>query len=369
MGSAMDDAVRVGIIGCGKIADVHLEVITTSPVARLVGVYDRDRRMANQAAQRFGVPAFDSLERWYAEARPEVVYITTLPTSHSELATQALVRGCHVYVEKPFAMSFQEAKRVLDLAREMKKIVVCGYNALYCRVMERARQQIQSGQIGGRPFLIESYYAYPTEGTEYVRAMTGQPDHWVLSLPGGHIQNVISHALAPIAEWMEGESPRVEVVAYSSWRYHNEGSRTAPTELRAICYDGYNVTGMVVVSSRLAPPHFMAVNYRGANGDLWLDLSAQSLFVREAKPHKSYLNYVLPNWRRGNQLRREAWLNLWELIRGRNHVRSGLICLTERFYHAVRANRPSPTPDELILREMAMLDQIVEAIQSLSRGS
>jgi len=98
MGSAMDDAVRVGIIGCGKIADVHLEVITTSPVARLVGVYDRDRRMANQAAQRFGVPAFDSLDRLYAEARPEVVHITTLPTSHSELATQALVRGCHVYV-------------------------------------------------------------------------------------------------------------------------------------------------------------------------------------------------------------------------------------------------------------------------------
>src|SRR6478752_6669241 len=81
-------SLKVAIVGCGKIADGQFEEIAKMPdLARVVAVCDREGLMAEQMSMRYGIPAFyDDFARLLRVERPDVVHITTPPSSHLPLA-------------------------------------------------------------------------------------------------------------------------------------------------------------------------------------------------------------------------------------------------------------------------------------------
>ncbi|MFN7983317.1 MAG: Gfo/Idh/MocA family oxidoreductase [Vicinamibacterales bacterium] len=71
---------RIGLVGCGQIADAHLGELGKIPAADIVATCDSYRDLAEQAAARFNVPAyFDSMDEMFRQTRPDVVHITTPP--------------------------------------------------------------------------------------------------------------------------------------------------------------------------------------------------------------------------------------------------------------------------------------------------
>src|SRR4051794_27140229 len=115
---------KVALVGCGQIADAHLQEIRKTGVADAVAVCDRHIDLARQAAARYGVTGvFDDLDRMLEVTRPDVLHITTPPQTHCPLATRAMAAGAHVYVEKPFTLDAAEADRVLDAARAHRRLV------------------------------------------------------------------------------------------------------------------------------------------------------------------------------------------------------------------------------------------------------
>lgn len=94
-------SIKVAIVGCGKIAEAHAEVIRSfARAARLVATCDKELLMAKQLAERFGTKSFyDDLSTMLKEEHPDVVHITTPPQSHYELAKTCLEAGRHVFVE------------------------------------------------------------------------------------------------------------------------------------------------------------------------------------------------------------------------------------------------------------------------------
>ena len=102
---------KVAIVGCGKIADAHAEQIQRIAGCQIVGVCDREPLMARQLYERFPVARyFADLDELLHETRPDVVHVTTPPQSHAGVARACLERGCHVYVEKPFALTEKDAR-------------------------------------------------------------------------------------------------------------------------------------------------------------------------------------------------------------------------------------------------------------------
>ena len=94
--------IKVGIIGCGKIADMHANAIQKIPHAQIVGVCDTEELMAKQMHERFNVSRyFSDVQQLVREAQPDVIHITTPPQSHYALGRICLEAGCHVYIEKP----------------------------------------------------------------------------------------------------------------------------------------------------------------------------------------------------------------------------------------------------------------------------
>src|SRR5271156_4808186 len=112
---------RIALVGCGQIADAHVQEIRKISCAEPVAVCDRHRDLAQQLAARFEVPqSFDNFEQMLEQSRPDVLHVTTPPQLHAAMACQALERGIHVYIEKPFTVTVAETERVLQLARTTK---------------------------------------------------------------------------------------------------------------------------------------------------------------------------------------------------------------------------------------------------------
>lgn len=363
MKKVMDKPVTVGLVGCGKISDIHLEVMASSPLARLVGVCDRELLMARQAGRRFHVPSFESAEEMLAAVKPEAVHITTPPQSHMALATLALDSGCHIYVEKPFALNIEEGKTILAKAAECRRLVVAGYNALFSRAMNRAREMIRGNALGGPPFLIESWYAYNIENEDYARALLNNAEHWVRALPGGLVQNVISHALAPVAEWLGLDHLAVNCLTFQSPILQRIHERDICDEVRLAVYDGQSVSGIVIFSSQLKPPYSAGVRYYGDMANILIDQGSQTVILEQGRNYKSYLNYVFAPWAKAREYARAARVNLKELLLNRSSANFGMRYLAEEFYRAIRGTRPSPTPPDLILREMRIMDEIIATMR------
>ena len=95
---------RIGIVGCGKIADGHAEVIRHLPNAELRSVCDREPVIAEQLAVRYGVAKwYSDLGQMLETERLDVLHITTPPDAHLPITRQAIAAGCHVFLEKPIA--------------------------------------------------------------------------------------------------------------------------------------------------------------------------------------------------------------------------------------------------------------------------
>ncbi len=120
---------KIAIVGCGKIADAHASQIQRINGCEIVGVCDREPLMARQLSERFGVKRyFGEVSELLSEVRPDVVHITTSPESHFNLAKLCLEWGCHVYVEKPFTLFEEDARKLIALANEKELKVTAGPN-------------------------------------------------------------------------------------------------------------------------------------------------------------------------------------------------------------------------------------------------
>ena len=119
-----EKTVRVGIIGCGGIANrKHLPSLTAIPGVEAVGFYDLRPENARASAEQFGTDArvYDSYQQLLADDRIDVVHICTPNGMHAPIAIDALDAGKHVMCEKPMATSAADAEKMCESAKRIGK--------------------------------------------------------------------------------------------------------------------------------------------------------------------------------------------------------------------------------------------------------
>jgi len=142
--------IRVGIIGLGGVAErIHLPACRKVSGIELAGAAEpvRETREA-MAAKHQLAHVFESAEELLAAAKPEVVLIASPPDSHHALCRLALERGAHVFCEKPFMRSLQEADDVIALARRQRRLVAVNNQYRYMAVYRRTRERLAAGDFG-----------------------------------------------------------------------------------------------------------------------------------------------------------------------------------------------------------------------------
>ena len=354
---------KAAIIGCGKIADSHASQILRIPGAEIVAVCDREPLMARQLMDRFPVQrGFSDVEELLQEGRPDVVHVTTPPQSHFTVAKTCLDRGCHVYVEKPFTLDEEEAQQLIDCANKKGLKITAGHDNQFTHAARRMRNLVRNGYLGAGPIHMESYYCYEFGTTAYARALLGDKQHWVRRLPGGLLQNVISHGIARLAEFLTGESLEVIAYGFTSPTLKSLGETEIIDELRVILCEHQCVTAYFTFSSQMRPALHEFRIYGEKNG-LLLDHDQETLIRLRGKRLPSYAEKFVPPFGIARQQLGNVLTNLRTFLRSDFHMKSGMKYLIESFYKSILENTPGPIRQEEILLTVRIMDQIFAQLQ------
>jgi predicted dehydrogenase len=358
---------RVAIVGCGRIADSHASQIRRIKEAEIVGVCDREELMAKQFCQRFRVKRYftevgDLLEGVHAD----VVHITTPPQSHFEIAMQCLEQGCHAYVEKPFTLTTREAEELIECARGKSLKLTAGHDDQFRHAARRLRSLVQSGYLGGAPVHMESHYGYEIGSGGYTQGLLGDKDHWVRRLPGQLLQNIISHGIARIAEFLPSDSVQVLAHGFVSSALGRMGEDEIVDELRVMMSDVvHGTTAYFTFSSQMRPSLHQFRIYGPRNG-LQLDQDTETLVRLPGTRYKSYGEQFLSPVLLGGQYIANASRNVRSFLANDFHAKSGMKYLIESFYRSITEDTPLPIPYREILVTSRIMDSIFEQLRASS---
>jgi len=352
---------RIALIGCGQIADAHLQELRRTPGASVVAVCDRHMDLARQAATRFGVGmAFDHVARMLDAARPDVVHVTTPPHTHRSLVLQCLAAGTHVYVEKPFTVHTAEAEEVVAAADARGLRVCLGHDQLFDPAWQACRQRVSSGDVG-EVVHVEAVQGYDLGGP-FGRLLTNEPAHWVHGLPGGLFQNVMSHALARILDFMPGPLPDV----YAR-RFGRLAGESFPSEFRVLLF-GDTCTGVLTFSSAMRPIRRLTRVW-GTRCALEVDLDARTVTTDRAASVPGALSKAELTWQRFTEAGRNLSTNIARLGRSDLHYFQGMHTLFARFYEAIAARGEMPVTHADAIRATRVMDAVFESCRHAGAGA
>lgn len=141
--------IRIGIIGCGKIAQVrHLPEYAANPHVELAGYYDLNTQRAQEMAAQYGGKVYDSYFDLLNDPSIDAVSICVENRSHAEITTYALYAGKHVLCEKPMAVTLAECESMVAAAERNGKHLMIGHNMRFDPVHRKAKELLDGGIIG-----------------------------------------------------------------------------------------------------------------------------------------------------------------------------------------------------------------------------
>lgn len=139
---------RIGVIGAGALGQHHVRILRDLAGERFVGLYDADATRAAAIAEQLGVVAHATLDSLLVAA--DAVSIVVPTTAHFAVASAAITAGCHVFVEKPFTVTLDEADELLSMAQTAGRLVQVGHVERFNRAVRAALPYVES------PRFIES---------------------------------------------------------------------------------------------------------------------------------------------------------------------------------------------------------------------
>ena len=188
----MNRTVKVGIIGCGGIANgKHMPALKQVEGVKMVAFCDLIVEKAVKAAAEYGTPdakVYTDYKELLKDESIEIVHVLTPNRSHADITIDALYAGKHVMCEKPMAKSASDAKRMVEAAKATGKKLTIGYQHRHKAASQYAKQMIDRGDLG------EIYYA-----NCYAIRRRGTPN-WGVFLNeyeqgGGPIIDIATHSL------------------------------------------------------------------------------------------------------------------------------------------------------------------------------
>lgn len=140
---------KIGLIGCGKIAQVrHIPEYADNPNACLYGMFDLNQERANQLAEQHGCKVYGTYEELLADPEIDAVSVCVANNAHAEISIAAMRAGKHVLCEKPMAVTLEECEEMVKTAKETGRYLMIGQNQRLAKAHAKAKQLIQEGAIG-----------------------------------------------------------------------------------------------------------------------------------------------------------------------------------------------------------------------------
>lgn len=282
--------VRIGVIGTGFAKTVQIPSFLKIEGAEVVSVASASLEKAKQTAEQFGIKHFTN--DWHetvSRKDVELVCITTPPSLHEEMTLFALDNGKHVLCEKPMAMNVEQARRMLEKAKEKSHLLcLIDHELRFQNGRRKAYNLIRAGEIGKVRHIKYSFRA-PHRGNPNL------PWNWWYDQDqgGGTLGAIVSHIIDSIRWFCDAEVSQVfcQLQTHIKQRIDGEGKLrkvTSDDEANLILRlaDGQiteNTTVNISASMVEYPIYQNRIEIFGSKGSLRIEFDG-TLFI--GKPEK-----------------------------------------------------------------------------------
>src|SRR5690625_1275288 len=156
--------IRVGVIGCGHIAQKHVNTLAKFREIELVAVSDIEWSKMAEISSRYdkykggntSITLYSDYVNMLLDKRIDIVVISVISSLHAEIAIKAIKQGKHVVVEKPFSLSLQEANELIDVSQMYDKQILVCHQLRYRPLLEKVKELIDKDYFGTLHFGVVS---------------------------------------------------------------------------------------------------------------------------------------------------------------------------------------------------------------------
>ena len=195
------DNMKYALIGCGRISPNHI-VAAKSNNLEFVGLCDTDKWMVYDKVVKFdleNVPQYSDYHELLDKEKPELVTIATESGKHAAIALECIEAGCNLIIEKPIALSIEDADAIIKAAKEKGVKVCVSHQNRFNKSIQKIREAIERNRFG-RLFYGTAHIRWCRDYEYYSRAKwrgTWEQD-------GGALMNQCIHNI-DLLRWMMGD--------------------------------------------------------------------------------------------------------------------------------------------------------------------
>jgi len=193
--------IHFGIIGAGRMGNLHAENLGQIANATVAGVYDIDFQAARKISDKFGATIFESATELVEAPEIDCVLIASPTYCHIEAIRVAIAVKKDIFCEKPLVRNLEDAQEILELLENYPKLFTIGFVRRYMAKCQKVEQLLRQGVIG------RLRYCNVDLSLGIFRRM---PGNWFtdFSQSGGVIIDMLAHHV-DLANWFFGDAATV----------------------------------------------------------------------------------------------------------------------------------------------------------------
>lgn len=182
--------IRAGLIGVGKMGLSHYAILGAHARVEVAAVCDSATYITSAIRKHTGVETFKDYRKMLDSTRLDCVLVATPTSTHFELASAALERGMHVFVEKPLCLDPGQSKGLADLAIAKSRANQVGYHNRFIGTFRETRRLVRAGALGDVYHINGSAF-----GQVVIRPKSGSTWRSKKSEGGGCLHDYASHVV------------------------------------------------------------------------------------------------------------------------------------------------------------------------------
>ncbi len=208
---------KYALIGCGRVSPNHI-VAASKNKLEFVGLCDISKDAVYSLKENYplikNVPYYKDYKLMLEREKPELVAIATESGKHAAIAIDCINAGCNVIIEKPIALSIEDANKIIESAERMGVKVAANHQNRFNPSIQKIRSAVEDGRFG-RIFHATTQIRWCRTESYYKQA----PWRGTWEMDGGALMNQCIHNI-DLLNWMLGEEP-IEVIAMTDNLNHS----------------------------------------------------------------------------------------------------------------------------------------------------
>jgi predicted dehydrogenase/nucleoside-diphosphate-sugar epimerase len=344
----------IGIIGCGLIADTHVEAIIDALTGAKIVLCDPLPGKAELLRQKYNLKAaYTNITEMLNREEPFSIHVASPPQLHVAHARQSLEAGCHVLVEKPLCFSRREAEELYDLAEKKGKTLCVDHSLLFQPSVVRMMNILQAdSQI--EVLHVNSFYGMDVGDAGGASLM----QDWKRQMAGGFLMDSLVHPVT-LAVTLAGSPSKIHA------NFVQKGEHIAEF---IMSWQGASAVVSIGVSVGTQPFRRMTEVMTSA-GTFTVDHSSEVLVFSGLGAGPRGFKKISKNLRYASQLALGTIGTCIDVLRRKIKQNPGARALIRAYYQNLLENGHLPISRKAVLDTVFALEVVGEIIEGRSMSA